>query len=178
MQVIQGEAIVKNLYNAVNSKEIPPDLEKDILFGQIPVTEVPVSRSGSREIPNASQHNVPAWTIFAMFFIVVSLGSSVVREKNSGSFLRLKTLPASYLNALFSKQIVYVLVTFLQAAVIFAVGNLLFPHIGLPTLHLPKDIPALISLPWSAAGAPPVMRLLWVFFPKRQTRPTDSAPYR
>jgi ABC-2 type transport system permease protein len=144
VQVIQGEAIVKNLYNAINSREIPPDLEKDILFGQIPVTEVPVTMSGSREIPNASQHNVPAWTIFAMFFIVVSLGSSVVREKNSGSFLRLKTLPASYLNALFSKQIVYVLVTFLQAAVIFAVGNLLFKYIGLPTLHLPKDIPALV----------------------------------
>ena len=156
VQVIQGEAIVKNLYNAVNSKEVPPDLEKDILFGQIPVTEVPVTMSGSREIPNASQHNVPAWTIFAMFFIVVSLGSSVVREKNSGSFLRLKTLPASYLNALFSKQIVYVLVTFLQAAVIFAVGNLLFQHIGLPTLHLPKDIPALMLVTlvcgWCAAS--------------------------
>ena len=138
VQVIQGEAIVKNLYSAINSKEIPSGLEKEILFGQIPITEIPVTMSGSRVIPNASQHNVPAWTIFAMFFIVVSLGSSVVREKNSGSFIRLKTMPAGYLNALFSKQIVYVLVSFLQAALIFAIGNLLFKHIGLPTLHLAK----------------------------------------
>jgi len=156
VQVIQGEAIVKDLYSAVNSKEIPADLEKEILFGQIPVTEVPVTMSGSRVIPNASQHNVPAWTIFAMFFVVVSLGSSVVREKNSGSFLRLKTMPASYLHALFSKQIVYVLVTFLQAALIFAIGNLLFKHIGLPTLHLPRDIPGLILVTlvcgWCAAS--------------------------
>ncbi|HZK63293.1 MAG TPA: ABC transporter permease [Puia sp.] len=156
VQVIQGEAIVKSLYNEVNSHSIPPDLEKDILFGQIPITEIPVSRSGSRVVPNASQHNVPAWTIFAMFFVVVSLGSSVVREKISGSFVRLKTLPSSYLNALFSKQIVYVMVTFLQAAVIFAVGNLLFPHIGLPTLHLPGDIPGLILVTlacgWCAAS--------------------------
>ena len=156
VQVIQGEAIVKNLYSAVNSKEIPSGLEKEILFGQIPITEIPVTMSGSRVIPNASQHNVPAWTIFAMFFIVVSLGSSVVREKNSGSFIRLKTMPASYLNALFSKQIVYVLVSFLQAALIFAIGNLLFKHIGLPTLHLPKDIPALILVTlvcgWCAAS--------------------------
>jgi ABC-2 type transport system permease protein len=107
VQVIQGEAIVKKLYQEINSKSIPPDLEKDILFGQIPITEIPVSRTGSRVVPNASQHNVPAWTIFAMFFVVVSLGSSVVREKISGSFIRLKTLPSSYLNALFSKQIVY-----------------------------------------------------------------------
>jgi ABC-2 type transport system permease protein len=144
VQVIQGEAIVKKLYDAVNQKEIPQDLEKQILFGQMPVTEIPVSRSGTSSIPNASQHNVPAWTIFAMFFIVISLGGIIVREKNSGSFLRLKTLPASYLNALASKQIVYMSVTFLQAVVIFLIGNKLFPYIGLPKLHLPGDIPALI----------------------------------
>jgi ABC-2 type transport system permease protein len=156
VQVVQGEAIVKDLYSAINSREIPPDLEKEILFGQAPVVEIPVNMSGAREIPNASQHNVPAWTIFAMFFIVVSLGSNVVREKNSGSFLRLKTLPASYLNALLSKQIVYVLVTFLQAALIFAIGNILFQHIGLPRLYLPRDIPALVLVTlvcgWCAAS--------------------------
>jgi ABC-2 type transport system permease protein len=143
VQVIQGEAVVKKLYESVNQKEIPADLEKQILFGQLPISEIPVSRSGSRTVPNASQHNVPAWTIFAMFFIVISLGGAMVKEKNSGSFIRLKTLPASYLHALFSKQFVYLLVTILQAVVIFAIGNKLFPFIGLPVLHLPKDIAGL-----------------------------------
>jgi ABC-2 type transport system permease protein len=146
VQVIQGEAIVKKLYEAVNQKDIPPDLEKQILMNQLPIFEVPVSRSGSRTVPNASQHNVPAWTIFAMFFIVISLGGTMVREKNSGSFIRLKTLPASYIHALFSKQLVYLLVTFLQATIIFIIGNQLFPFIGLPVLHLPKDIWALIII--------------------------------
>ncbi len=144
VQVIQGETIVKKLYEAVNQKEVPEDLEKQILFGQLPISEIPVSRSGERTIPNASQHNVPAWTIFAMFFIVISLGGVMVREKNSGSFIRLKTLPASYLNALFSKQIVYLLVTFLQAVVVFMIGNKLFPFIGLPALHIPNDIAGLL----------------------------------
>jgi ABC-2 type transport system permease protein len=144
VQVIQGEAIVKKLYEAVNQKEIPADLEKQIIFGQLPISEIPVSRTGSRSIPNASQHNVPAWTIFAMFFIVISLGGAIVREKNSGSFIRLKTLPASYLNALLSKQIVYGLVTISQAAVIFIIGNKLFPFMGLPVLHLPKEILSLL----------------------------------
>jgi ABC-2 type transport system permease protein len=143
VQVIEGETIVKKLYAAVNQKEIPTDLEKQILFSQLPITEIPVSRSGSRTIPNASQHNVPAWTIFAMFFIVLSLGGTMVREKNSGSFIRLKTMPASYLHALYSKQLVYLTVTILQAAVIFAIGNKIFPYIGLPALHLPKDVWAL-----------------------------------
>ncbi len=143
VQVIQGETIVQKLYEAVNQKQVPADLEKQILFGQVPIAELPVSRNGSRSIPNASQHNVPAWTIFAMFFIVISLGGSVVREKNSGSFTRLKTLPASYLHALLSKQIVYGLVTFLQAVVIFLLGNKLFPYIGLPVLHMPGDLAGL-----------------------------------
>jgi ABC-2 type transport system permease protein len=144
VQVIQGETIVKKLYEVVNQKEVPEDLEKQILFGQIPISEIPVSRSGERTVPNASQHNVPAWTIFAMFFIVISLGGAIVREKNSGSFIRLKTLPASYLNALFSKQVVYLLVTFLQAVVVFTIGNKLFPFIGLPALHIPNDIAGLL----------------------------------
>jgi ABC-2 type transport system permease protein len=144
VEVIQGEAIVQKLYESINQKEVPPDLEKQILSGQMPISEIPVSRNGSRNIPNASQHNVPAWTIFAMFFIVISLGGSVVREKNRGSFIRLKTLPASYLYALLSKQLVYLMVTFLQALVIFAVGNMIFPFIGLPALHLPDDVWALL----------------------------------
>jgi ABC-2 type transport system permease protein len=144
VQVIEGEAIVGKLYAAVNQKDVPADLEKEILFSQLPVSEIPVSRNGERSVPNASQHNVPAWTIFAMFFIVISLGTAIVKEKTSGSFIRLKTLPASYLYALASKQIVYVIVTVLQAVVIFAIGNKLFPLIGLPVLHLPKDLWSLI----------------------------------
>ena len=146
VQVIQGEAIVKQLYTAVNQQEIPMDLEKQMLFGQMPIAEIPVSRSGSRTIPNASQHNVPAWTIFAMFFIVLSLGGIMVKEKNSGSFIRLKTMPASYFHALLSKQMVYLGVTLLQAFVIFLIGNKLFPLIGLPVLHLPKDWLALLMV--------------------------------
>jgi ABC-2 type transport system permease protein len=130
VQVIQGESIVKKLYDAVNQKEIPQDLEKQILYGQMPVTEIPVSRSGSRSIPNASHHNVPAWTIFAMFFIV-SHWAVLSFVKNSGSFFASEnSLPASYLNALASKQIVYMGVTFLQAAVIFVIGNVNYFHIS------------------------------------------------
>jgi ABC-2 type transport system permease protein len=146
VQVIQGEAIVKKLYQVVNQKEVPADLEKQILLSQQPISEIPVSRSGSRYVPNASQHNVPAWTIFAMFFIVTSLGGSVVREKISGSFIRLKTLPASYLYALFSKQLVYLMVAMLQAIIIFAIGNKIFPFIGLPALNIPDDLVGLFMV--------------------------------
>lgn len=143
LQLVQSKQILKNLYLSLNEKEVPDDLEIDVVNNDIPVKEVAVSRNGSRNVPNATQHNIPAWTVFAMFFIVISLGSSVVREKLNGSFIRLKTLPTNYLIALLSKQITYLAVTLFQAAVIFSIGMWLFPLMGLPKLNLPADITGL-----------------------------------
>lgn len=139
LQLVQSKYIVRQLYATVNEENIPDSLENQITANQLPVNEIPVSRSGSRNIPNATQHNIPAWTIFAMFFIVISLGSSIVREKQSGSFIRLRTLPTNFMVALASKQITYLFVTLLQAAIIFSIGIWLFPKMGLPALNLPAD---------------------------------------
>ena len=144
LQLVENKQVLNSLYLSLNDKAIPQELENDIIQNQVPIREIPVSRDGSRNIPNATQHNIPAWTIFAMFFVVISLGSSVVREKTSGSFLRLKTLPTSYLVSLLSKQITYLVVTLLQAAVIFAIGIWLFPSMGLPRLNIPDDIIGLL----------------------------------
>lgn len=137
LQVVQNKEVLKSLYFNLNEKDMPDSFEKELMGGQVAINEIPVSRSGSRNIPNASQHNVPAWTVFAMFFIVISLGGSVVREKLNGSFVRLKTLPTNYLVSLLSKQLTYLFVTVMQAAVVFSLGIWLFPSMGLPRLDLP-----------------------------------------
>ena len=144
LQMVQSKEVLKSLYFSLNEKELPDSLEKELMTNQIAINEIPVSRDGSRNIPNASQHNVPAWTVFAMFFVVISLGSSVVREKLNGSFVRLKTLPTNYLTALISKQLTYLFVTFVQATVIFSIGIWLFPYMGLPKLNLPADITGVV----------------------------------
>lgn len=143
LQVVQSKLVLKSIYYTINEKQLPDSLENEMLSNQVPINEVPVSRDGSRNIPNASQHNVPAWTIFAMFFIVISLGGSVVREKLNGSFIRLKTLPTNYIVALLSKQLTYLAVTVIQAAVVFAIGVWLFPSMGLPRLNMPADLTGL-----------------------------------
>ncbi|MBX3255942.1 MAG: ABC transporter permease [Chitinophagaceae bacterium] len=156
LQVVQSRYIVQSLYYYVNNETIPGTLESQIVANQTPVMQEPVSKYGSRQIPNATQHNIPAWTIFAMFFIVISLGSSVVREKISGSIIRLRTLPTHFGIALISKQITYIAVTLLQAAVIFCLGMWLFPIMGLPALNLPADKVALLLVTficgWCAAS--------------------------
>jgi len=144
LQLVESRETLRSLYFSINEKQLPQNLEDEMLNNKTAINEIPVSKDGTRTTPNASQHNVPAWTIFAMFFIIMSLGGSVVREKVSGSFIRLKTLPTNYMVGLLSKQIVYLLVTMLQAAVIFSIGIWLFPFFGLPALNLPSDLLALI----------------------------------
>lgn len=140
LQMVQSKQVLKSIYFSLNEKELPDSLESEIINNQVAINEIPISRDGSKTIPNATQHNIPSWTIFAMFFVVISLGSSVVREKLNGSFVRLKTLPTNYLLALLSKQITYLFVTLAQATIIFAIGIWLFPSLGLPKLNLPADI--------------------------------------
>ena len=140
IQIIEGKKLVQQLYVTLNEKPMPENLQLEILQKNISIEEIAAAKDGSKTIPNATQHNVPAWTIFAMFFIVISLGGSIVKEKLSGSFVRLKTLPTSYLTALLSKQLTYLGVTLAQVFVIFSLGIWIFPYIGLPALNLPTDL--------------------------------------
>src|SRR5665647_1060969 len=144
LQLVESKQILKSLYFSINEKSLPLTLENELLNNRVAINEIPVSRDSSMTVPNASQHNVPAWTIFAMFFVVISLGGSIVREKLSGSFTRLKTLPTNYFVALLSKQLTYLLVTTVQAGVIFALGIWAFPFLGLPQLNMPADIAGLV----------------------------------
>ncbi len=143
LQLTESRQVLRTLYFSLNETAMPDSLEKEFLENDIHIREVAVSLDDQMGIPNASQHNVPAWTIFAMFFVVISLGASIVREKRSGSFLRLKTLPSNFYIAILSKQITYLLVTLLQAVIIFAIGVFIFPYIGLPQLSLPADFAGL-----------------------------------
>lgn len=140
LQLVESKQILSTLYFSLNEKPLPKSLENDIIGNIIPITEIPISKDGSRNIPNATQHNIPAWTIFAMFFVVTSLGSNVVKEKLSGSFVRLKTLPTNFVVALFAKQLTYLGVCLMQVLVIFSLGIWLFPLLGLPALNLPTDL--------------------------------------
>jgi ABC-2 type transport system permease protein len=143
LQLVESRETLRSLYFSINEKPLPESLENEMLNNKTAINEIAVSKEGTRINPNATQHNVPAWTIFAMFFVIMSLGGSVVREKISGSFIRLKTLPTSYAVAILSKQIAYLGVTIIQAIVIFSIGVWLFPLMGLPALNLPSDMLAL-----------------------------------
>lgn len=86
--------------------------------------------------PNSVQHNVPAWALFAIFFIIIPLSINVVAEKNQGTFVRLKTSPISYATSIFGKVFVYLAVCLLQFLLMMLVGFYIFPYLGLPEFSI------------------------------------------
>lgn len=122
-------------------EELIPDKKKSPrnAFSQTQIiryNEEYASKSIGEIVPNAVQHNVPAWTIFAMFFIVMPLSGSIMKEKTEGSIFRLHTMPSSYLLLINGKIIVYVLVCMIQFLLMLTVGLYFLPMLGLPVLDL------------------------------------------
>jgi ABC-2 type transport system permease protein len=115
--------------------------------------EVYASKQIGEMVPNAVQHNVPAWAIFAMFFIVLPLAGSMVKEKNEGSVLRLQTIPTSFLVLINGKIVVYIFVCLIQLALMLSVGLFFLPMFGLPTLNFGNSISGIILLSVSTAFA-------------------------
>ncbi len=145
VQIITNKLMIRSLYIDINQKEISPEMEEQMLPEDISIEEID-SGNSAHGMPSATQHNIPAWTLFAMFFSVISLGGNIVKEKLSGSFTRLKVLPTSYAVALISKQVVYLLVALVQVTVIFSIGIWLFPLFGLPSLDIPHDVLGLLVI--------------------------------
>lgn len=102
--------------------------------------EIYASKTGEKIVPNAVQHNVPAWAIFAMFFIAIPLSGSIMKEKNEGSVFRLNTMPGSYLLLMNGKIIVYVIVCMIQFLLMLSVGLYILPMLGLPALVLGNSL--------------------------------------
>lgn len=97
-------------------------------------------------IPNTTQHNVPAWTIFAMFFIVIPLTQSLIQEREGGSLFRLLTMPVPYMTLIMGKVGVYLVVCLIQAIAMMTAGMMILPLFGLPMLVLGNDLAGLIVM--------------------------------
>lgn len=100
-----------------------------------------IPRKNDKEIiPNSAQHNVPAWTLFAIFFIVIPLSINIVKEKNQGTFVRLRTNPVPYALVLLGKTITYAVICMIQFYMMVVVAVFLFPQIGLPALNVEGNL--------------------------------------
>lgn len=91
-----------------------------------PLALIPLSASERDRRPTSTEQNVPAYTIFGVFFIVLTLASSFIKEKNDGTFQRILTAPLPKAALIIGKLLPYYLVNLVQIALMFAVGVVFF----------------------------------------------------
>lgn len=139
-----------------NENEQPTDDFKKI-FGGIGVKEEPLNHKGAEvKAINSVQHNVPAWAIFGMFFIVIPFAGNMIRERDERSALRLELIPGVRSHVALGKIFFYTLICSLQFLVMCCIGFWILPMFNLPTLTLGAHpfslIPIVIAIALSATA--------------------------
>ena len=126
-QKIEFDYIMKEITRQVN--EISPIPISTVGFAgqQVNIEIRDAKLEGKDMAPTPVQQNVPAWSLFAIFFIVISLSGSIIRERQDGSFSRLLTMPCSYTEYLLSKAIVFTVVSLLQFGLMLLIGVFVLP---------------------------------------------------
>ncbi|HEX8517649.1 MAG TPA: ABC transporter permease [Bacteroidia bacterium] len=114
------------------------EIDELVNFREVNTVETP----GETLLLNSVQHNVPAWTIFGMFFIVISLAGSIIKERDDGSYTRILTMPGSYGIVMAGKISAYLAICLIQCFLMLLVGIYLMPLLGLPSLVLGNSLPA------------------------------------
>ena len=170
---------IQSIYKAFQSELGEDDIssEENTFFDTesfISFNEILPTKGNKEIIPNSAQHNVPAWALFAIFFIIVPLSINLVKEKNQGTFIRLRTNPVRYATVLGGKTIVYLGVCLIQFTLMLIVGLYLFPLIGLPKIDVSGKLPLLYTVAIFAGLAAIGLGLLLGTIAKTQEQ---SAPF-
>jgi ABC-2 type transport system permease protein len=100
------------------------------------VAEDTALSEGSTPAPNAVQQNVPAWSLFGIFFIVLPMAGSFIKERRCGVQRRMLSMPVAYLTLAVGKVGAYMLVCCVQIGLILAIGRWLLPLMGTPAFQI------------------------------------------
>jgi len=151
---VESRIVLHELTREINSRMMMPLPDLNMIRQEtVFYKEEYVARGNKTVIPNSVQHNVPAWTLFAMFFIVIPFASAMIKEREDGSLARLLTMPCTYAGIMMSKILVYLMVCFLQFVLILLMGVYLFPLLGLPALVVDGRVFSLSVMAVTAAFA-------------------------
>jgi len=111
----------------------PPktDYKETVYFSEI----FPAGKD-EKAIPSTTQHNVPAWALFAMFFIVIPMSGSMIKEREEGSMIRIYTMPVSYLTIFMAKVSIYTVVCIIQFILMMLAGRFILPLASIAPLTI------------------------------------------
>jgi ABC-2 type transport system permease protein len=127
---------------------------KIALDAMIQVRQKNALEDSPQAIPlTAVQHNVPAWSMFAMFFILYPLAGNFIREREDGSMMRLRLIAGSSFPVISGKFVFNLIICLFQLATMLASGLYFMPLLGLSKLALGNNYIGIILAGLSVAMA-------------------------
>lgn len=133
LQGVETALLLRTLGNARSASPVTPLLTLQASAGAGPGTPVPTS----------VQQNAPAWTLLAMFFLVIPLSVTLIKERQQGCMLRIRSLPVPAWVVLAGKILPYFIINEIQVLVVLLEGVYLLPLLGGDALsvgHSPAGI--------------------------------------
>ncbi|WP_049721092.1 ABC transporter permease [Gilvimarinus polysaccharolyticus] len=144
-------AVVQDAFAHFNTTEIAESLGYDRAYAEqqlmhVGFIQAEAAADGQDEHPNAVQQSVPAWLIFAMFFIAIPISTTVIQERQQRTLTRLRTFGVSMGIIYSAKLVPYFLINQLQLILMLALGAFLLPLLGADGLSLRVQLPALFAI--------------------------------
>ena len=115
------------------------------------IVSVAVRNDSNVRPPSSVQQNVPAWLIFAMFFVVIPVSSIFITERQQGTLQRLRSMGVPFRLILAGKLLPFFVVNQLQAILMVVVGLFVVPLFGSEALEMPDTLPQLLN--WASVSA-------------------------
>lgn len=137
VQNVIDKLILKLQYDNLISKLSPTNdqrLENELPILDPMVSQLNPSPNSNPTIISSVQHNVPAWIVFAIFFLILPLAGNQIKENEAGSRIRLAMTPGSNVDLQLGKILFYMLVAVIQFLFLLVMSRLLLPLFGLPPL--------------------------------------------
>ncbi|UCV10206.1 ABC transporter permease [Dechloromonas denitrificans] len=154
---------------------LPPtaaaDSEKDWLDE---IRSEAVRSDANPGIPSSVQQNVPAWLIFAMFFVVIPVSSIFIIERQQGTLQRLRAMGVPFHLLLAGKLLPFFIVNQLQALLMVLVGIYLVPLFGSEALDMPGKLPLLFNW-WIVSVAVSLAAVAWALLVASLARTSEQA---
>jgi ABC-2 type transport system permease protein len=119
--------------------------------GKLALTDA--SRNPGRSTPTSTQQNVPAYSLLAIFLLVVPLSGTFVKERDQGSLARLRSIPVPGWVIIGGKIPPYFAINLLQFGLCFFVGRFVLPLLGAEPLRLGSSIAGIAILACAASFA-------------------------
>jgi ABC-2 type transport system permease protein len=151
---VESEWIVDQLQNQLGANASSREKMKVDFSSVIQIKEQYASKNMNEQLVlNSVQHNVPAWTMFAMFFILFPLAGNFIKEREEGSMLRLRLISGSQFPVMCGKFLFYFGICLLQFLLMIFVGMFIMPLLGLQQLILGNNLGGILLTACSVAMA-------------------------